>query len=500
MFTCRGVNLRFALIAVLMIWPKLSSSEVVTNVPHFRLDGSVASDAIGQGLAGIGDFNGDGVSDIAAGNSTSNANGQDSGVLFVAFGNSQLPTSLRGSDLTGSNGFIVYGTNPGDRLGSGVSACDINLDGRSDILVGANGVATNAGIVAVIYGTTMPQSPLTWIQLDGARGFRVTGTQSSSFGIKIQCAGDLAGDAAQDVLIGSGSGIRLFQHNPQTLPVVIDSSTMPFFSVPQESVSQRIASLGDVNGDGIDDFAAGSGNHIQGNFSYDAVYVIYGRADGGFGPWPGTPETGILFVPVQHNGGFGVSIAGLGDINGDGIDDIAIGEPFRDLGGAFGIDVGVAYVIYGRQGGLLPIDFNSIPSDVGFRIVGELTGDGFGRVASVGDVNRDGVPDLGVGALGADFNGSGSGSFYVMYLGGAYSSDVMAASLVGSSGMRLDGAAPNHNLGLRAAPAGDFNNDGNPDFVVSAHSASFSGAFSGSVYVVFGKGDDLFRDGFESLQ
>jgi FG-GAP repeat protein len=168
-----------------------------------------------------------------------------------------------------------------------------------------------------------------------------------------------------------------------------------------------VAAAGDVNGDGLADllvgapFAAGAGNAEGG------TYVVFGRA-------------GRFDVPVDlaavaaGEGGFvihgedaydyaGVSVAAVGDLNGDGLADVLVGAPWGDGAGDAEPYAGAAYVVFGRAGGAA-VDLAAVAAGTGgFAVRGEDAGDGAGRsVAATGDVDGDGLADLLVGADGAE--------------------------------------------------------------------------------------------------
>jgi hypothetical protein len=175
----------------------------------------------------------------------------------------------------------------------------------------------------------------------------------------------------------------------------------------------------------------------------------------------------------------GASVAGAGDVNGDGLGDLLIGAPER----AFG--AGAAYVVFGRE---TPanVDLGALGSDA-FRISGAAADDrSGGAVAGAGDVNGDGLADVLIGAELTDNNGrSDSGSAYVVF--GQRSAVNIDLANLGDGGFRIDGAAAGDDAGASVASAGDMNSDGLADLLVGANGADPNGGASGSAYVVFGR-------------
>ena len=111
----------------------------------------------------------------------------------------------------------------------------------------------------------------------------------------------------------------------------------------------------------------------------------------------------------------GYSVSSAGDFNGDGYDDVIIGARYADPNGVK--NSGSTYVVFGKESGFSRvIDLSELDSSDGFRINGENRGDYSGHsVSSAGDINGDGYDDIIIGADGADPNGSGSGSSYIIY-------------------------------------------------------------------------------------
>ena len=183
----------------------------------------------------------------------------------------------------------------------------------------------------------------------------------------------------------------------------------------------------------------------------------------------------------------GSSVAGAGDVNGDGLADLIVGaylaEPDDNS------DIGESYVVFGKASGT-PVDL-AVLGLGGFRIGGIDVGDSLGRsVSGAGDVNGDGLADLIVGADGADPGGDvAAGESYVVF-GKADSTSVDLGSL-GDGGFRIDGVDLLDYSGFSVSGAGDVNGDGLADLIVGAGGADPGvGAYSaGESYVVFGKAD-----------
>jgi alpha-tubulin suppressor-like RCC1 family protein len=201
--------------------------------------------------------------------------------------------------------------------------------------------------------------------------------------------------------------------------------------------------------------------------------------------------TGFTFYNIDVNGIFWLGAAGIGDYNGDLIDDIAFGTSAVDYAGR--TDVGAVYILYGRRTGNVDINFNTWSSSTsnGYRMLGESAYDHFGnQVFNVGDYNGDGINDFAVYALSGDLPNNGNNDYGVTYMifgkGAAHGTDIdmLSGFSYGTQGFRIYPYA-----GLTAAPAacGDVNNDGYADFAVTAGAGTFFGrANNGGVYILFG--------------
>ena len=195
---------------------------------------------------------------------------------------------------------------------------------------------------------------------------------------------------------------------------------------------------------------------------------------------------GFRLAGVANGDETGYSVGSAGDVNGDGFDDMIIGAWGAD---PHGQSSGSTYVVFGKAGGFVGVfNLSTLNGANGFRLDGELGADRSGfSVSSAGDVNGDGFDDILIGASLADTHGSSSGAAYVVFgKAGGFASTSDLASLNGSNGFSLSGAAADDFAGYSVAAAGDVNGDGFADVIVGAWGVDHNGN-SGSSYVVFGK-------------
>jgi subtilisin-like proprotein convertase family protein len=363
-------------------------------------------------------------------------------------------SSLLGGD--GSEGFVVSGTGPYSELRSPTlygPVGDVNQDGYDDMILGAPGdigtTSMTIGEVYLIFGKPggFP-TELDLHDLDGTTGYVIKGI----------ALGDRTGF--------SGGG------------------------------------AGDINRDGIPDLVIGA---IWATPSSDRVkagqsYVLYGGlADlGALDLADGTEDGHIALVNLDGTHGFAINgIAaddnagrptGVGDLNHDGIDDLAIG--------AYGAGTsGEVYVLFGRDstaGQSFPASFelSSLNGSNGFVIPALGSSDTLGiGVSGAGDVNGDGIADLIVGAYTADPVGrANAGQAYVIFGRSSFPASFNLATLNGSNGFTINGNAAGDDLGYSVDTAGDVNGDGVDDILIGAFGVDGSGkSDTGASYLIFGQ-------------
>jgi hypothetical protein len=394
------------------------------------------------------DVNGDGYADQIVGAPGKTTNDTGKALVYLGSPGGYGPTPQPSFTLSGGYG-------PGGGFGYSVAnAGDVNHDGYVDVIVG-------------------------------------------------EPARDAMGDTATQ---GDGTGrAYLFFGGPLGLgPAPVPAVTLVSPDGPSTGFGYVVRGVGDVDGDGYGDVAVGAPYYAQGGSAQTGrVYVYRGAAASGMSRTPAQILTGfdLAYGGTTYDGFFGIALAGAGDVNGDGFADIAVGAP--GVGGG----VGRAYVYLGGPGGLAspPVSLSAPPGSVNFGTyvagAGDLNRDGlddvvasgtygfavyvgtasgasqqtyvstfpdpslhsFGVVAGLGDVNGDGYDDVGAWAIGGSFTGP-----VLVYHGGP-------------SGI---GAAPGVQMmsgwSLTFAGAGDADGDGLADVILGR--PSDTAGVSGGLY------------------
>ncbi|MEQ6204688.1 Ig-like domain-containing protein [Sulfitobacter sp. HNIBRBA2951] len=482
----------------------------------FRINGIAGSDVSGQHVSNAGDVNGDGFDDIIIGARLADPGGEDaSGQSYVVFGSAAgFAADLDLASLDGTNGFRLNGALQGNVSGQDVSAAgDINGDGIDDIVIGAPGLgfgAPNAGGAHVVLGTTAGfAADFDLVTLDGSNGFSVFGTTLNDLaGTAVSNAGDINGDGIDDLIIGAeladpggvdaaGQAYVLFGASggfaaTQNVSALDGTNGFAIDGIAAgDNVGSSVASAGDVNGDGIDDLVIGArGVNANGTNSAGAAYVVFGDT-GGF-------SANLDLATLDGSNGFvvngitdfdstGTSVSSAGDINGDGIDDLAIGAPAADPFG--NPSAGEVYIVYGSTAGYAAnLNLFALDANDGFVING-VTGNTGASVSGAGDVNGDGVDDVIVGAPFSSVVGSiNFGQSYVVFGNNAgFGTNLNLADIDGTNGFVINGINEQDLSGSSVSAAGDINGDGLDDLLIGAHYADPNGtANAGQSYVVFG--------------
>lgn len=393
-------------------------------------------------------------------------------------------------NLNGTDGFAINGYMPSGSSGISVDeAGDVNGDGIDDFIIGAPGANNHTGQSYVIFGSKkLWPGSINLNYLNGKNGFTINGiNMEDSSGYFVSGAGDVNGDGIADILIGAptannntGQSYLVFGSKkswPATINLAALNGNNGFIMNGinlQDLCGWSVSRAGDVNGDGIDDILIGA---PQGNNNTGQSYVVFGSKN----QWPTTISLADLngsngyAINGIHAGDFsGGSVSGAGDINGDGIDDILINSSTANIAGQ-------SYVVFGSKAAWPSASFNlsNLNGNNGFAI--NSIYDELVSVKNAGDVNKDGIDDIILGAVG---NKNITGQSYVIFGNKAsWPPAINLQDINGNNGFNIISINPEDVSGYSVSGAGDVNGDDVDDVIIGAPGANNQ---RGQSYVVFG--------------
>ncbi|MCA9771866.1 MAG: FG-GAP repeat protein, partial [Myxococcales bacterium] len=429
----RVAIVRLMFVVLVITW----SGTAVAQEQLYGFVGDSNGDDFGFSVGGGYDLDGEGSDDVIVGARRDDNNGTSSGSARTFVG------------ATGIAHCTVNGA-LGDGLGTSVGvAPDLDGDGGADIVAGSPYSDAPAGAAgSLVFYSGDDCAVLDTVTGDAAK---------DHLGTAVAYAGDVNNHGSPDVIVGAPED-DFFDPGNGYARVISGTTRAVIYTFSGAAVSDRfgtsVAGAGDVDGDGYDDVIVGAPRSGTGGQSGYAV-VYSGR-------------TGAQLYALSGSVAgdqFGTSVTGVGDVNSDGHDDFAVGAPYEDI--PPNQDNGRVRVYSGATGAVL-YDHTGQP------------GVHFGySLAGLGDVDKDGVPDFAVGAplfFGPPF---GAGAKAVYNFGATVFSGATGAALYSVTGTNPDDA-----LGFSVGAAGDVNGDGSADLIAGAWQFSTPGPGYARVYAL----------------
>lgn len=432
------------------------SKNGLETIPVWKREGEEAEAHMGWSVATAGDVNGDGYWDVVVG-------APDSDDIFGTEDKGSVEV-YHGSDmgLGDTAAWARNGSSYKEQFGWCVAcAGDVNGDGFSEIIIGVPNYFdeyTEQGAAFVFKGGSegiVGEEPW-WSVSPADQSF-------ARFGHSVACAGDVNADGYDDVIIGAPNYKSGFDYEGSAW-VFLGSSdglstSQDWFRVSGHEGAKfgySVASAGDVNGDGHCDIIVGAPGHT-GSFTNEVgrAYVFLGYSEGVdlASSWEDSTYS------HETDCHFGKSVAGAGDVNGDGYGDIIVGVP--DAGTLEKPSVGRAHIYYGSSTGLdSDASWNGSPSQPS---PDRKVFYGY-SVACAGDVNGDGYSDV---IVGAPYEPD-TGEVQPLDEGFAYVYHGIAANPSGNSSEIYQSDQASAALGTTLASAGDVNGDGYDDILIAA--------------------------------
>jgi hypothetical protein len=445
----------------------LGSSNGLSPTAAWTAESDQVGAAFGSTVAGAGDVNGDGYTEVLVGASSFDNGEANEGRAFLYLGSAE--------GLIQAPAWTAEGNQANSQFGSSVSSAgDVDRDGYSDVMVGAynfdNGEVDEGRVSLYLGSSSGLKTAPAWTTEGNRVGVR--------YGSSVASAGDVNCDGYSDVMVGAPLFTNVETWEGRAF-VFLGSASGPSqtpewtteVNLADVRYASSVASAGDVNGDGCSDVLVGAYGFDNGEADEGRAFLYLGSASG-LEPTPEWTAEGN-----QSGASFGSSLAGAGDVNGDGYSDVLVGAPLMDNDGN---DRGYAYLYPGSVRGLGPTAAWTADSNQAAALFGAT-------VASAGDVNGDGYSDVVVGAPNYDSGDSdlGQAGRAFLYLGSAAGLATMPAWSA------ADTIQDQARFGSGVASAGDVNGDGFSDVLVAAALLDNREVDEGRVFLYLGSSSGL---------
>ena len=474
------------------------------------IDTLTTNESVGTAY-GIGDLNKDGINDIIISSVGNDDGGTNRGAFRVCFmeRDGSVSSMQRVSDTTGGFTGVL---DDGDSFGEVIDIGDIDGDNIRDIAVTAawddDGV-TDGGALWVLYmnsnGTVKSHNK---IACDDSLLINEV-EENDRFLTSISYFGDRNNDGQPDFLIGAWDATdsnsinsgeiyivhtegdtsypnRIYHNSPHFITGLkqhyADIGVYADEIYHNDNYGISASSISDLDGDGIDDLVVGAhGDNYSGGADLGSVFIEFLNADGSIKTYQKITGTlGGFGGSLDYSDYFGYSVCSVGDLNGDGNDDIAVGAVGDDDGGT---GRGAVWILFLKADGTVKSEQKI--SDTEGNFTGLLSNsDQFGvSISKIGDLNNDGINDLAVGAHGDDDGETNTGAVWILFLdtNGTVKSEQKISNFYGSL---PDTLYASDQFGYSVAGLGDIDGDNIPDIAVGARLDDSTAVNSGAIYIL----------------
>jgi hypothetical protein len=482
------------LFAVLAAAPTTATQSISITSAQYQLNGTNIEDTAGNNIINAGDLNQDGYSDLIIGAKNANSS---SGQVYILYGNTITPNfTLSASDFTITSN-IESTTYIGKVLaGNG----DLDGDGAPDFALGVPDIKKN------VY-TYLSQNRGDWTSemtlgnegqpknFNSDSSIMNTGENGFNF---VSVDGDFNGDGYDDLLIGTSIGndnntgqtclsLGRSNYNSLSTPINIESPSssypninLTFTGEDNNDFSGYSASIiPDINSDGFDEILISAYNS---NFNTGKkVYLFYGSKLSDISSINETTHSislssadAIFYSKDNSTDGFGETVVGLGDINGDLYGDFAIGAPKTNTDtNSSDAPEGTVYIYYGGPGKPYTTKIPSTSYSAKITAPSDSVSMGLFSIRPAGDINGDLLQDFIIGEAAYQHN---TGRAFVFFGTNQKLSGTIPAQ---NADIIINGAAENSKTGYIVSSAGDINEDGIDEFCISSpHYNNLSGLIS----------------------